>query len=202
LYKRNSPNPELHDAPAAESLTSVGAILLLFFSPPPTPSSFSLSLASLFMPLTELVVLLGVCGGVVIGMPVYPAVIPGSAPPTNVGLEITVPVFPTTPGCVAMLDVEFDLVGEEGRAGSERLEGVRWCVCDVDGKGDGGAIEVGVAMGVFCEEALGIMGCFAVGTSPLYISPSSPGWKVRVEQKPSEEVIRRVWPSVALGGRC
>jgi hypothetical protein len=59
-------------------------------------------------------------------------------------------------------------------------------------------MEVGVTIGVFCEEAVGIMGCFAVGTSPLYISPSSPGAKVRVEQKPSEEVIRRVWPSVDL----
>jgi len=109
-----------------------------------------------------------------------------------------VPVLPPTPGCVAMLEVLFDLVGEEGRGGSDKLEGVRWCVCDVGGKGEGGAMEVGVAMGVLCDEAVGIMGCFAVGTSPLYISPNSPGAKVRVEQKPSEDVIRRVWPSFDL----
>jgi hypothetical protein len=38
------------------------------------------------------------------------------------------------------------------------------------GKGDGGAIEVGVAIGVFCDDetaVLLIMGCLAVGTSPV-----------------------------------
>lgn len=63
-------------------------------------------------------------------------------------------------------------------------------------------MEVGVGVGVFCDEesveALGIVGCFAVGTSPLYKVPSSPGVKVRVEQNPSEEVIKSVWPSLDL----
>lgn len=90
---------------------------------------------------------------------------PDKLPPTSVGLLITVPVF--TPGCVAIELVEFERVGEEGRWGSERVEDVRWWVCEDEGKGDGGAIEVGVARGVFWEEAVGIMGCFAVGTSPL-----------------------------------
>ena len=64
------------------------------------PSSRSLSLASptaLFMPLTLLVVLRGVWGGVVIGTPVMkpspfvPATTPERVPPTRGGLLMTVP---------------------------------------------------------------------------------------------------------------
>ena len=54
---------------------------------------------------------------------------------------------------------------------------------------------MGVAIGVFCEEdtaVLVMIGCFAVGTSPVYIWPSSPGAKVNVEQKPSEDVMSKV----------
>lgn len=61
---------------------------------------------------------------------------------------------------------------------------------------------MGVAIGVFCEDEtavlLLIIGCFAVGTSPVYSWPSSPGAKVKVEQKPSEDVMSRVKPSVDL----
>lgn len=79
-------------------LTSVGVILLLFFSPDfsPPPSSLSLSLnpeASLFTPLTELFVLRGVCGGVFIGRPPtrpLPAVIDGTLLDTSVGFEMIV----------------------------------------------------------------------------------------------------------------
>jgi len=87
------------------------------------------------------------------------------------------------------------MVGPGGGEGAARpVEDVRWWLC---GNGDGGAIEVGVAIGVFWEDETAVMdGCFAVGTSPTYLSPSSPGAKVRVEQKPSEEVIRRVKPSL------
>ena len=68
---------------------------LFFFSPPwlwlPSPS---LSLASRFMPLTELVVLRGVCGGVDIGMPVmketFPWAMVGRLPATRGGLLIIV----------------------------------------------------------------------------------------------------------------
>jgi hypothetical protein len=83
------------------SATRVGAIRRLFFSPPCKISSFSpdsLSLASLFTPLTELVVLRGVWGGVVIGMPVmkltFPpaAAIVGKLPVTNGGLLMIDPV--------------------------------------------------------------------------------------------------------------
>jgi hypothetical protein len=78
--------------------TSVGAILLFFFafSPPLKPSSpsRSLSLASLsrFPPTTLLAVLLGVCGGVVRGIPVikltFPWAIPGILPDTRGGFDI------------------------------------------------------------------------------------------------------------------
>jgi hypothetical protein len=76
------------------SPTNVGAILLLFFWFP--TSSFSLSLASLFLPLTELAALLGVCGGVEIGMLdtklALPAAIPlGRLPDTRGGLLMIVP---------------------------------------------------------------------------------------------------------------
>jgi len=76
-----------------------------FFSPPREASSFSpdsLSLASLLTPLTELVVLRGVCGGVVIGIPVMkltfppPAAIAGRLPATRGGLLMMDPVW--TPG--------------------------------------------------------------------------------------------------------
>jgi hypothetical protein len=39
---------------------------------------------------------------------------------------------------------------------------------------------------------------FKLGTSPVYGWPSSPGENVSVEQKPSEDVIKRVKPSVDL----
>ncbi len=76
----------------SSELTGVGAILRFFFSP---PSSLSLSLASLFTPLTLPDVLRGVCGGVVIGIPVMklilPVAIPGILPETRLGLLITDP---------------------------------------------------------------------------------------------------------------
>jgi len=41
-------------------------------------------------------------------------------------------------------------------------------------------------------------GCLLFGTSPVYGLPSSPSAKVKVEQKPSDEVMRSVRPSLAL----
>jgi len=77
------------------SLTGVGAILLFLLG---CTSSFSDSLAapaSLFIPLTELAVLLGVCGGVVMERPEgkleVAAVMLGMLPETNGGLLMTVP---------------------------------------------------------------------------------------------------------------
>jgi hypothetical protein len=80
------------------SVTRVGAILLFLLGCPcPGPSSLSLSLAapaSLFTPLTELDVLLGVCGGVVIDIPEAKlevvAVMEGILPATRGGLLMTV----------------------------------------------------------------------------------------------------------------
>jgi len=127
---------------------------------------------------------------------------PANVPPTNVGLLIIVPGV-AYDDCVAIDDVELERVGDEGRivpvmlpdevgggeGATDRLEDVRWWD---DGKGEGGAMAVGVAMGVVWDEVVDMIGCLAVGTSPLYTSPNSEGEKVRVEQKPSEEVIRRV----------
>jgi hypothetical protein len=62
-------------------------------------------------------------------------------------------------------------------------------------------VEVGVCIGVFCEDETAVLlsvGCLAVGISPVYTWPSSPGAKVRVEQKPSDEVISKVRPSADL----
>ncbi len=101
--------------------TKVGAIRRFFLSW--LPSSFSLSLASRFSPLTELVVLLGVCGGVVIGTPemkpsptLPAAVTPGIVPATRGGLLIIVPGAGVAyDACVAIEEVELDRVGEECR---------------------------------------------------------------------------------------
>lgn len=41
-------------------------------------------------------------------------------------------------------------------------------------------------------------GWCAVGTAPVYRSPSSPGAKARFEQNPSEELMMRVKPSLDL----
>lgn len=109
--------------------------------------------------------------------------------------------------------VEFVRVGDAGRPETAAevgwvvvsdgggLEGVRWR--DRPGNGEGGqTAEVGVGMGVFWEESE--MGCwvetpgFVVDESGMYGSPSSEGEKVRVEQKPSEEVMSRVRPSLDL----
>lgn len=79
-------------------------------------SSLSLSLASRFTPAAMLVLLAGVSGGVVIGTPVtlaeLVAAIPGTLPPIKGGLLITGACV----GCVAIDEVELDLVGDEGRA--------------------------------------------------------------------------------------
>ena len=100
--------------------TGVGAIRLFFGS---FVSSFSLSLASRLMPAVVLPACRGVSGGVVIGTPpdFPPAVRLGMLPPTRGGL-LTMPVG-TEEDCVATEDVEFDLVGEEGRCETAAADG-------------------------------------------------------------------------------
>lgn len=109
--------------------------------------------------------------------------------------------------------VELVRVGEAGRPETVAVAG--WVGCseggglegvrlqDIPGNGEGGqTAEVGVGMGVFWEERE--VGCwvetpdFVVDESGMYCSPSSEGEKVRVEQKPSEEVMSRVRPSLDL----
>jgi hypothetical protein len=114
----------LHDGagpfPEFEEVTRVGAILRFFFSFP--PSSFSLSPASRLTPLTLLAVLRGVCGGVAIGMPdmnpsAFPATMPEMFPARSGGLLMTVPVGGfKNDDWVPTEEVEFERVGEEGRA--------------------------------------------------------------------------------------
>ena len=101
------------------SPTGVGAILRFFFSC--LPSSFSLSPASRLTPLTLLVVLRGVWGGVVIGMlgmnpSELPATTPEMLPARSGGLLMTVPAGGLMyDACVPTEDVELERVGEEGR---------------------------------------------------------------------------------------
>lgn len=91
----------------------------------------------------------------------FPATMPDMFPARRGGLLITVPVEGfKNDDCVPTEEVEFDLVGEEGRAcgpagagGGEgavtdRLDKVRWW--PGAGKEDGGAVtDVGVGSGVF-----------------------------------------------------
>jgi hypothetical protein len=75
-----------------------------------------------------------------------------------------------------------------------------WCA---PWNGEGGAnTEVGVGTGVFWleDEAVtpGTTGFRRLGTSPVYAWPSSVGEKDRVEQKPSDDVISSVRPSLDL----
>ena len=63
--------------------------------------------------------------------------------------------------------------------------------------GKGGAIlEVGVGMGVFKADREVV--CMGLLGSGMYTWPNSSGAKVRVEQKPSEEDIIKVKPSLDL----
>ena len=159
---------------------SVGANRLFFRSVP--LSSLSLSLASLLVPDTLVAVLRGVSGGVVIGTPVtlpeLAAVMPGTLPAMRVALEI----MGGADDCVATEEVEFDLVGDDGRPWTNEAVGggegavnelaeFRWWCCGPFGKGEGGAnTDVGVGAGVlWLDEAAavpGTTGCLYVGTSP------------------------------------
>ncbi len=139
---------------------------------------------------------IGVCGGVVSGTPPTEVVVAvaaamlGTLP--NVGVGFVIIAFGG--GVGAKVDdcteeIEFERAGLDGRIVGAGDEGGR------DGVGG-----FGVGPGVACGDAkaAGIVGWCSVGTLPGYTCPSSPGVKERVEQKPSEELIRRVSPSVDL----
>ena len=184
--------------------TSVGAILLFFGTV--VASSFSDSLVSLFpstLPVTELGLLLtipdiGVCGGVVHGKLLkagFVAATLGTLPKVGVGLLII------WDDCVAIEDVELDLVGLGGGNGAGDAEGARiGVVCLSKDAGAETAVGVGIGVG-WADDAVDMAGdgCAAVGTWPVYTCPSSPGLKVRFEQKPSEELMSNVRPSLDLG---
>ncbi len=98
-------------------------------------------------------------------------------------------------------DVELDLVGLGGGNGAGEAEGANTGVGCLS-KDGGAEAAVGVGTGVGCaEEPVDIGagdGWCAVGTCPAYTWPSSPGLKVRVEQKPSDELMSKVSPSLDL----
>ena len=88
--------------------------------------------------------------------------------------------------------------GEGDGFGGSGTEGWR----GTDGTPDSGAGAVGVACGVEAAELalateMGAGVCFSLRDEGWwYTLPNSPGEKVRAEQKPSDEVMRRVWPSL------
>lgn len=60
---------------------------------------------------------------------------------------------------------------------------------------------MGVGTGVFCEEDTAVPDkpvCLGGPISPVYTCPNSPGKKDNVEQKPSDEEINSVKPSLDL----
>lgn len=174
-------------------------------------------------PLTELLALCvpwpwaGVKGGVNMGTPTGPefaAASPGTEDMEGVGAFI-VPMSPA-PGAndeaVAMLETELLLAGlpgltgmkELGSAGKpadgcfEVLDAVAVIEADILG-----SVGVGVGVEWFddCDAAVlsdGVLWCLPPACGPLYFSPSSPGANVNEEQNPSEELMRRVSPSLDL----
>lgn len=138
----------------------------------------------------------------------------GRLPATRGGLLIMVlgRGLVNVDACVATEDVEFERVGEDGPTigrmevaegdGAVGFEGVRWWVLRTGlevWKGDGGAAFVGVAIGVVWEDETALAPTvllLRLGTSPVYTWPSSPELNDKVEQKPSEDVMSKVSPSL------
>ena len=142
----------------------------------------------------------------------------GMEPIDGVGLFITCSAFWS--GAFAKLDsvptLEIDILraGEAGRAAGVKGEGEGFgLVCGglldgcrgKDGTAGGGATvaeaAVGVAWGVVAAEFafatdIGVGVCLAFAEGGWCVVPSSPGANVRAEQKPSEELMSSVWPSL------
>jgi len=117
---------------------------------------------------------------------------------------------------VATLEVDMLLVGDAGCAdvvngdggGLDPAESLFCDVCCLSTAGSAvawagmGCAAVGVAWGVDVAEFaltadIGVGVCLApVVTGGGHTVPSSPGAKVRTEQKPSDEVMSNVWPSL------
>lgn len=184
------------------SVTRVGAIRRLFFSPPTCtveatllvslPDSFlagGVGASSLF-PRTLLPdPLNGVCGGVVIGTPATVAATPGIAPTVGVGLFMVV----EGPEIMVLTEeADEDRVGELARRdeyAGDNGGNVVGIILPVD--------EVGVGLiGVNPEVGVGVPELW--GTGPVYLSPNSPGENITTEQNPSVDVMSRVSPSEDL----
>lgn len=155
------------------------------------------------LPLTELGLLLtmpdmGVWGGVVHGRPLNDGLLAatlGTLPRVGVGL-LTI-----CDDRVATDDVELERVGLGGGSGAGEADGANTGVGCLSN--DGGAdTAVGVGTGVACADDVVEIGAgdgwCAVGTWPVKTCPSSPGAKVRFEQKPSDELMSKVRPSLDL----
>lgn len=200
------------------------SLLSLFFFDSLGASSFSDSLSRLplsivLTPLTELAALcvppppcvpgIGVCGGVHMGIPPtgaeFAAATPGTAPIEGVcWLSVT---FGSGPGakepCVATDEADMERAGlagrtganeegEAGKAGPPEFE----CLAFV-----GPEACVGVGVGVDWLDVVAAVVLIELGWlfgGPGCTCPSSPGGKVRHEQNPSDDVMRRVLPSVDL----
>lgn len=149
------------------------------------------------------------CGGVHIGIcptgPELAAATPGTALIDGVcWLRAT---FGSGPGanedCVATDEADMERAGLAGRAGANEdgEAGKAEPEPELEGFGTGGAEAwVGVGVGVDWFDVVVVVlidvgWCFA---GPGCTCPNSPGANVRQEQKPSEDVIRSVLPSVDL----
>lgn len=146
---------------------------------------------------------------------------PGIEPMLGVGALKTVESLAAGANdeAVAMLETELLLVGLPGRAGTKELgdagKAAGGCLAGAVAVTDAGMLEVvGVGVGVewfddceaavlmegvwWCRDWLALALTLAVARGPVYFSPSSPGAKVNDEQKPSDEVMSRVDPSLDL----
>lgn len=141
---------------------------------------------------------IGVCGGVVSGRgsaggcAEFVAVTEGTVPSVGVGLLTTPPEACCKDDCVATEQVEFERAGLAGGTGAVVVVDALFalagdCKCVGVGKGVRFATWL-LEFAAFCPKEVG----------PAYSWPNSPGANERVEQKPSEELMTNVNPSVDL----
>jgi hypothetical protein len=140
---------------------------------------------------------IGVWGGVVSGRGSVDgcaecaAVTDGTDPRVGVGL-LTTPAGVCCEDCVATEQAELERAGLAGGIGPVFVVGKP---CVLTGDGTCADVDKGVA---FAAGVLGLAVLWPTEVGPVYTCPSSPGAKERVEQKPSEELMINVNPSVDL----
>lgn len=140
----------------------------------------------------------GVCGGVVsgrgsgCGCAECVAVTEGTVPSVGVGLLTTPPEGCCKDDCVDTEQVEFERAGLAGGTGAAVVVDALFALagdCKCVGVGKGVRFATGLLeVAAFCPEEVG----------PAYGCPNSPGANERAEQKPSEELMISVNPSVDL----